>query len=294
MDTLELRIEPLTTVDQFHACEALQRRAWRMDGDNDVVPLHLLVTFQRSGGLVLGAFDEQGEMVGTLFGFLGATGDAANRLKHCSHMMGVRADWRGRGVGQRLKLAQREHALRQGLDRVTWTYDPLESLNAALNIRKLGGVCNTYVRDLYGDMSDGQNADLGSDRFQLDWWIASGRIKERLAGTAVRPTLAGLLDQDAVLLNPAEFDPGGPPRPAPADLPPAAEAVLVEIPADIQSIKTADVALAQEWRVHTRAVFERCFAAEFTVVDFVSETAGDAESGLRRSFYVLRRGFKVD
>ena len=69
--------------------------------------------------------------------------------------MGVAASYQSRGVGYQLKLAQRELVLDQGIDLVTWTYDPLESRNAYLNIHKLGGVCRTYMRDYYGPLTDG-------------------------------------------------------------------------------------------------------------------------------------------
>ena len=185
-----ISIKRLTTIQQFHQCEELQRRVWGMS-DTDVVPLHLLLTVQKNGGLVLGAFDEGGRMIGCLFGFLGARDATAQQLKHCSHMMGVLEGWRGRGVGYQLKLAQREHALAQGLELVTWTYDPLESLNAALNIGKLGVVCRTYFRDLYGEMEDGLNVGLSSDRFQVEWWVASQRVAHRLAAPSSSPPKLG-------------------------------------------------------------------------------------------------------
>jgi len=122
----DISIEKLTTAQQFHRCEELQGRVWGLS-DTDIVPLHLLLTAQKSGGLVLGAFDEEGKMIGFLFGFLGARDAAARQLKHCSHMLGVLEEWQGQGVGYRLKLAQREHALAQGLELVTWTYDPLKA-----------------------------------------------------------------------------------------------------------------------------------------------------------------------
>ena len=49
----------------------------------------------------------------------------------------------------------RDFVRQQGLSLITWTYDPLESKNAHLNIMKLGAVCNTYYRDLYGELRDG-------------------------------------------------------------------------------------------------------------------------------------------
>jgi len=283
-----IHIKKLTTIQQFRQGEELQEQVWGMS-DTDVVPLHLLLTAQKNGGLVLGAFDEEGRMIGLLFGFLGARDTTARQLKHCSHMMGVLEGWRGEGVGYRLKLAQREHALAQGLELVTWTYDPLESLNAALNIGKLGTVCNTYFRDLYGEMEDGLNVGLSTDRFQVEWWITSQRVVHRLAIGGYRPSLDAALESGAQVLNPATAGPDGLVRPSSVPLEPTAETVLVEIPAHVQAIKAADIEMARHWRAQTRELFERCFAAGYTVTEFISQV----RDNLRRSYYVLQRDFEV-
>jgi len=172
---------------------------------------------------------------------------------------------------------------------VTWTYDPLESINAALNIGKLGVVCNTYFRDLYGEMEDGLNVGLSTDRFQVEWWITSQRVAHRLASGGYRPSLDAVLESGAQLLNPATARPDGLVRPSPAPPEPTAEAVLVEIPAHLQAIKAADIELARQWRVQTRELFEGCFAAGYTVTEFISQVHDD----LRRSYYVLQRDFEV-
>ena len=86
-------------------------------------------------------------------------------------------EWQSRGVGYALKVAQREAVLQQGLRLITWTYDPLESKNARLNIAKLGAVCNTYIRNYYGELRDDINLGLATDRFQVDWWIASSHVE---------------------------------------------------------------------------------------------------------------------
>ena len=202
-------------------------------------------------------------------------------------MMGVLEGWRGQGVGYRLKLAQREHALAQELELVTWTYDPLESLNAALNIGKLGVVCRTYFRDLYGEMEDGLNVGLSTDRFQVEWWIASQRVVHRLASGGYRPSLDAALESGAQLLNPATAGSDGLVQPSSAPLKPTADVVLVEIPAHVQAIKAADIELARQWRAQTRELFEGCFAAGYTVTEFISQVHDD----LRRSYYVLQRDF---
>ncbi len=283
-----MRIERLSTAEEFHACEKLQQSVWR-SGPVEVIPLHVLVTFQRSGGLVLGAFDERDAMIGCLIGFLGWQGEADHRPKHCSHLMGVREDWRGQGVGHRLKLVQREHALAQGLDLVTWTFDPLESLNAALNITKLGGVSRTYIRDLYGATTDGLNAGLSTDRFQVDWWIGSKRVRDRLSGERPKRSIEELKASGASMLNPVALGSDGLPRPSTAPKPPDATTALVEIPAQIRTIKAADLALARAWREQTRELFEAGFRSGYVVTGFVSE----AVDGVRRSAYVLEKDFEV-
>jgi chorismate synthase len=137
---MDIVIRSLETVAEYHACESLQHQVWAMPDDLEVVPLHILMPVQSHGGLLLGAFDGDA-LVGFVFGYLGMTQEGA--LKHCSHMMGVAPVYQSAGIGYQLKRAQREHALAQGHDLVTWTYDPLQSRNAYLNIRKLGAVCRT-------------------------------------------------------------------------------------------------------------------------------------------------------
>ena len=176
MTTTILPIHPLSTHGEIRAVEQLQREVWGLP-DVEVVPLHVLLTAAKNGGLLLGAFDGA-TLAGFVFGFPGLTPDG--KLKHCSHMAGVHPAYRNRGLGYSLKLAQRQHVLAQGIDLITWTFDPLETRNASLNFHKLGAVCNTYIPNLYGEMRDGLNAGLPSDRFQVDWWIASERVAQRL------------------------------------------------------------------------------------------------------------------
>lgn len=272
-------IRPLETIEEFQMAEDAQRVIWEMQGDADVVPLHVLLTAQKNGGLVLGAFDGD-KMVGYLFGFLGRTPEGKD--KHCSHMMGVVPKYRALGIGEALKRRQREFVLSQGLDLVTWTYDPLESRNARLNITKLGGICRTYIRNLYGEIRDALNAGLPSDRFQVEWWVCSRRVTTRLAEETPRPTLDEVLSQGAAIVNEVELDSAG--LPATLSWAPHRDAmVLVEIPANFQQIKHADMKLARDWRLLTRALFEEYFDDGYVVTEFISEV----RDGHRRSFYLL-------
>jgi predicted GNAT superfamily acetyltransferase len=284
--TNHISIRALKDIAQFHQCEELQRRVWGME-DLSVVPLHLLLTAQKNGGLVLGAFDEQGTMVGFVFGFLGMTGQG--QVKHCSHMAGVLPEYQGQQIGYRLKLAQREHVRAQGLDLVTWTYDPLEGSNASVNIGKLGVICRTYLPDVYGDTGIQLHLGLPTDRFEVEWWVRSQRVEERLGSRHGKLTLNKALDVGAKRANRTELDGRGLLRSEMADRALGAEAVLIEIPADFQAIKSADMGLAREWRLQTREIFLECFGAGYVATDFISELQGKQ----RHNFYLLQRAFEL-
>jgi len=279
-------IRLLETPEEMTAVEALQREVWP-GSETDVVPLHMLVTVVHNGGLVLGAFAAD-KLVGFVFGFPGleSTPDGP-RPKHCSHMAGVHPDYRDSGLGFALKRAQWQMVRHQGLDHATWTFDPLLSRNAQLNIAKLGAVCNTYLRSQYGDMRDGLNAGLPSDRFQVDWWINTKRVERRL-GKRPRPTLtlAHLLRVGVRPFYTLPSGPDGRPRP-PGHFPVlSGQLIAAEIPSDFMAIKAADFALARDWRFFTREFFETAFARGYIATDFVFDRAG----GQPRDFYVLTDG----
>ncbi|MEA3336719.1 MAG: hypothetical protein U9R25_12465 [Chloroflexota bacterium] len=262
---MTIDIRPVESHAGYRAVERLQRQVWSLP-DADIVPDHMLLTIQKNGGLVLGAFS-QDRLLGFVFGFLGLTSEG--RLKHCSHMAAVVPEVQNRGLGFRLKLAQRDHVLAQGIDLITWTYDPLEGRNARLNLRKLGAVCNTYLRDLYGEMRDGLNQGLASDRFRVDWQIGDDRVGQILGLGRRRLTISQALAGGAVLVNKPAADAEGLLQPAATNSIPVNQRLLIAIPQDFQRLKGGDLALARRWRAHTRALFEEAFAARYVAVDFL-------------------------
>ena len=266
-------IRPLRTLADFRAAEDVQRAAWHSD-ELDIVPLHLLLTAAKNGGVLLGAF-AQDQLVGFVFSFIGTDAPTAVNLKHCSHQLGVRPAWQSRGVGYALKMAQREAVRQQGVRLITWTYDPLESRNAHLNILKLGAVCHTYFRDLYGELRDDLNRGVPTDRFQVDWWIASPRVEPR------RPLT---LQQRTPIVNEAVIDARGLPVGAAPIEPLPADRFRVEFPSDFQAIRRADPDLALAWRLQIRSICEAAFARGYSVIDYVYEPGSPA-----RSYYVLQQ-----
>jgi predicted GNAT superfamily acetyltransferase len=282
----EYFIRLLESPEDMAAAEELQRVVWP-GSETEVVPTHLLITAIHNGGIVLGAFVEE-KLVGFVFGFPGIDMlPDGPHPKHCSHMMGVHPDWRDAGLGFALKRAQWQMIRHQGLDHITWTYDPLLSRNAYLNIAKLGAVCNTYRISEYGDMHDGLNAGLPSDRFQVDWWLNTRRVERRL-GKRSRGTLK--LDQfakaDLQPLYALQTGTDGLPRPPEHFSPLDNSLLLAEIPPDFMALKAADFALARDWRFFTREIFETTFAEGYLITDFVFDEAGDNP----RSLYVLTHG----
>lgn len=279
-------IRLLETPEDLKLIEDLQREVWQ-GSETDVVPMHMLITAVHNGGLVLGAYDNE-KIIGFIFGFAGLEKTADGpRAKHCSHMMGIHPNYRDSGIGFALKRAQWQMVRHQGLDHITWTYDPLLSRNAYLNIAKLGAVCTTYRQSEYGEMRDGLNAGLPSDRFQVDWWINTRRVERRL-GKRSRPTLKlshvarsglrpfySLQTLTGNLVKPPEHLPNFNDR-----------LLLAEIPADFIELKSKDFALARDWRFFTRELFETAFVKSYIVTDFIYDNSDNHPRGL----YVLTHG----
>jgi predicted GNAT superfamily acetyltransferase len=266
-----IKIEPITDAAGCTAVEQLQIDAWQMDDTLEVVPGHMLLTFSKNGGVLLGAYAGE-RLVGFVAGFVGLGGNG--RFKHASHMMGIHPDFQGQGIGFQLKLAQRQAVQQQGLDLITWTYDPLEVGNARLNIHKLGAVCCTYIPNLYGEI-EGINAGLPTDRFQVDWHINSAHVENRLAGKDKGETAV----PQHLILNPME----GNGRPPETSKSPSEAHHYVQIPNNIRALKTQDMPLAQAWRLHTRQLFTDLFTKNHTVTNFIFEDG--------HAFYQLAFGF---
>lgn len=291
------KIHILDTAEDLKMVEELQRVVWP-GSETDIVPVHLLRTAVHNGGLVIGASTSESEndqIVGFVFGFPGFyTTPDGPRLKHCSHMLGVHPEFRGQGLGFHLKRAQWQLVRHQGIDRITWTYDPLLSRNAHLNVARLGAVCSTYLREVYGDMRDELNKGLPSDRFEVDWWVNTQRVDRRLSKQArLRLDLAHFLSAGAEVINPARLnEQDWPVPPGEVEFPDTQGdragipvLVLVEIPADFQKLKGDDFELAHGWRLHSRLVFEKLFTNGYLITDFVYMPGKKP-----RSFYVLTYG----
>tara|TARA_B100000029_G_scaffold495609_1_gene560766 strand:- start:5515 stop:6426 length:912 start_codon:yes stop_codon:yes gene_type:complete len=173
------------------SCEQVQwlgKSVWGGTGEA-VAPNPLLITLTKNGGILLAAYlpdgpDELDGMVGFVFGFPAHERDSYGQTvaKHCSHQLAVLPNFRRKGIGLQLKLAQRDAVLAQGMtEKITWTFDPLQRVNAIFNLESLGVISQTYIKNAYGDLDDDLNIGLTTDRLQVDWNLTSPRVLRAIA-----------------------------------------------------------------------------------------------------------------
>lgn len=244
-------IRKLESNEDMRLVEGLEKQIW---GEN-TVPTHQTYTASKNGGLVIGAFDGR-VLVGYSYGF---PGFANGKTYLCSHMLGVHKDYQLSGIGKMLKDEQCKLAKEIGYDLITWTFDPLESRNAYLNMTKLYGICTTYLENCYGEMEDGLNKGLPTDRLQVEWWISSERVEG-----AWTPRLS-TYDQPFSI---GQSKKGNPVLEVDVEtISSSSDGIEVPIPQNIQFIKKDEPELALDWRLKIRAVFQSLFSAGYALVE---------------------------
>jgi predicted GNAT superfamily acetyltransferase len=289
MSSTDFLIRQVSSIEDAVQIEQVQLLAWGMP-DIEVIPSRFMHALEHNGALLLGAYVGE-RVVGFSFGLIGLTSiigpeivERAGPYHIYSAISGIIPEYQGSGVGYQLKMTQRELAQKIDIKLVTWTYDPLESRNGYFNVNKLGIVCSRYLRNYHGEMG-GINAGLVTDRFYVEWWLDSERVV-----TAANEPLAysreALLDNGAHILNEAERSQKDLPLPTAEITPTGADNLLIEIPADFQKVKRQDMALAIEWRAHTRGLFERSFEQGYQVTGFVRH---EADENFNRSYYLLEK-----
>lgn len=178
----QIVIRPCTTLEAFAECIALQKAVWG-DEDRELVPQHIFVVANKTGGQVFGAYDGD-RLVGYLLAMVGLHG---SRVHLHSHMTGVHPDYQNDGIGQRLKLAQRDEAIARGIDLIEWTFDPLKLRNAFFNIVRLGAIIRTYLPNVYGQTTSHLDRGLPTDRLLAEWELTAPRVQQILAGKSYVP-----------------------------------------------------------------------------------------------------------
>ena len=227
----EIQIRECTTIEEFDSCVALQREAFGLP-DLEISPRRHLIVSRQAGGWTLAAI-VAGRMVGFVHHL--AAVSANNEIFGYSHMMAVAKDYQNKGIGARLKWAQRERALAEGRTLIKWTWDPMQARNAHFNLNRLGVSVNSYLDNYYGtDYFAGavegveERPGLQSDRLYARWDLNSPRVAA--LGSGLPPAL---------------------------DMKPVTS---VAIPTDWSALVKADPQRARDTQARVRAEFKEAFA----------------------------------
>jgi len=306
---VEIRL--LTNNRELETAERLQQVVW---GGPSLVPAATMRATLEVGGCVIGAW-EGDRLIGFCFGFPGwrqrqplppglqragdpgatppVPGAESREPFFHSDLLAVDPAYRDRGIGRRLKWAQRRWALEQGLYLITWTYDPLQTRNGFLNLTRLGGVARRYVREFYGTLDDELNRGLPADRLVIEWYLDSQRVAGRAAAEAEEPVAPGRGAAGTPLPVVNRVRPGegaeGLPEPEGWEPPAGEPAVAVEVPARFADWRAGHPEWALRWRFHLREVLEAYLGAGYLL-----DACEPLRPGAATTRYVLRRQATVE
>lgn len=273
-----MMIRPLTTLEDCRRVVELEKLVWGYTDAEDVVPVPVLIVTIKRGGVLLGSFDELGQMNGFVYSIPGLK---SGRPMQWSHMLGVAEGARASGLGTRLKLAQMEATLAMGLELIEWTYDPLQAMNAHLNFAKLGVVVEEYEENIYGESSSVLHRGSPTDRFVAEWHLKEPHVQRRTSARG-GPLMRDASITSAPVVNPSR-EAGRWLGPGESRLDVDDRRLLVEIPTGFTEMQASAPELALEWRMVTRRIFQTYFGRGYRAVDFF--LAPEA----RRGHYLLAR-----
>ena len=273
----DIRIRRATARADFDSCVLLQRAVWGLS-DLEITSAIQLIATTHAGGLLHVAESAEGQAVGFAYAFPAAR-DGVCHLH--SDMLAVLPEYQQRGVGVRLKWAQREDALARGIDLVSWTYDPLQARNAHLNLRRLGAEASEFLENFYGITTSSLHHGLPTDRLLVRWALNSERVR-RIASEGERSATVAMPPSPRI--NDVRWQAGWPVSSEPRlDL--EDPELLLEIPPEWDVICQKSPWVAGDWQAKVRRAFQAYLGRGYVAADF----APTEEGGRRRPFYVLRK-----
>ncbi len=270
-------------MEEMPSIVELQREIWGYglpDADFPY-PARCLFAFSESGGLVAGVFCE-GRPIGFGFTWIGKDRQAGNSYLN-SQLVGFLPQYRHLSLGYHIKIYQRDFAAYSGLDLVKWTFDPLQSVNANLNLRKLGVLVRTYHSHYYGKLESHFSGGLATDRVGAEWHIHSPRTIERLRSLPP-PLVEGSPLPQVTQVETTVTQTGRSRTLSQYSLELSAPELLVEIPDDFEMIRRSHLTLALDWQQKIRHILEHYLGHGYLISDFLV-----VQGTPRRAFYLLSR-----
>jgi predicted GNAT superfamily acetyltransferase len=279
-DEIKVTIAPFRNVTDFKTCEDIQREVWHYQ-DVDVVPAPLLMVASRTGGIILGAYNSLGDLVGFVFSILGAAGGKSIQQ---SCMLAVRAAYRNFDVGFKLKMAQRKESQKRKISLINTSIDPMQPLNAYFALGKLGARADVYEENYCGETTSLLDRGLPTDRLLIAWSLDNKDVVRRLEMGPPRRDYRKEIKQRPIINQLIEVAPGMMTC-SPIKLNCTSGQFLFEVPYNLQEIKNRDLGIALEWQGKMRQVFRHYFKKEYAATDFwVAE-----QDGHLRAFYLLEK-----
>jgi predicted GNAT superfamily acetyltransferase len=277
----QVLIRKLSSPPEMESVVQLQQEIWGYgkEGSDQPYPARALLSISDSGGLVSGAFLAE-QLVGFSLAWIGRERSSRRSYLH-SQLVGVLPSFRHLGIGSRLKFHQREYAQEEDLELIRWTFDPLRAVNANLNLRKLGVVCQAYERNFYGRLNSYFSRGMESDRLWASWYVNSERVSQRLDGRVRGIALDKLPCATACETIGVEGYRLKRIRDSYLDL--EAPGILIEIPDHFNLILAVKHSLALEWQRRIRELFHHYLSCGYIVDDFSSIE----RKGLNLGFYHL-------
>lgn len=227
-----IAIRECKSVEDFKQCIELERAVWK-DEDLGIMPIRLYLISKACNAPTIGAFESSGRLVGFVHTMIALMD---GQVVYHSHLAAVLEDLRHRDIGFRMKLAQREQAINAGVPLIIWTFDPLQSRNAHLNINKLGAVIRRYEVNYYSEgLSTVFDSDVPTDRVFAEWWVSSPHVDSVLAGD--RPYVGS-------------------------------QTKSVLIPEDINKVRARSIDEHLKWRIRVREDFQNALSGGLIVRGF--------------------------
>jgi chorismate synthase len=277
----EILIRPAKERADYDACVELQRVVWRLSDVEVTSAIQLIATTFAGGSLHL-AVEPGGRAVGFAYAFA-----ALNGGPHLhSDLLAVLPEHQKRGVGVRLKWAQRADAMARGITLITWTFDPLQAVNAHLNLRRLGATATEFLENFYGVTTASLHHGFPTDRLLVRWQLNATRVVERAAETGPPPAPSL---PDLPRINEVKWQAGWPISSEP-QLELDAPELLLEIPPEWNVVCSAAPRVAEDWQAKVRRALRAYVDRGYVAADFLPAVdAGGRDFGRRRPLYLLRR-----
>src|SRR5919109_11016 len=256
----DIRVRRASGRADYEACVLLQKAVWGLADLEVTSAIQLIATVYAGGSLHL-AESAAGEPVGFVYAFSALRGGVPHLH---SDMLAVLPDYQSRGVGARLKWAQREEALSRGIGLITWTFDPMQARNAHLNLRRLGALGTEFLENFYGVTTSSLHHGMATDRLLVRWELNSPRVKDRAKEAEPR---RGEAAPGLPRINDVKWQAGWPVSSEPRlDL--EGPELLLEIPPDWDVLAKAAPRVAEDWHGKVRLALTYYLGRDYVAADF--------------------------